>query len=71
MDTNFFILSNLENFLLYELQPACISDTLALKPASEWIGLFEQECRDAIKRLKDYHYGLSAIYSSLMRIRWT
>ena len=60
MDTNFFILSNLENFLLYELQPACISGTLALKPASEWIGLFEQECRDAIKRLKDYRYGLSA-----------
>ena len=60
MDTNFFILNNLENFLLYELQPARISETLTLKPASEWIGLFEQECRYAIKSLKEIRYRLSA-----------
>lgn len=60
MDTNFFILGNLENFLLYELQPARLPETLALKPASEWIGLFEQECRNAIRSLKDCRYRLSA-----------
>ena len=60
MDHNYFILNNLENFLLYELQPARVAGTLALKPASEWIGLFEQECRAAIQNLKACRYQLSA-----------
>lgn len=60
MDHHFFILNNLENFLLYELQPARIAETLTLKPATEWVSLFEQECRNAIQNLKDCRYRLSA-----------
>jgi hypothetical protein len=60
MNYNYFILSNLENFLLYELQPDRITGTLAFKPASEWIVLFEQECRGAIQNLKACRYQLSA-----------
>jgi hypothetical protein len=60
MNHNYFILSTLENFLVYELQPDRIAGTLAKKPASEWIGLFEQECRGAIQNLKACRYQLSA-----------
>jgi hypothetical protein len=60
MDDRSFILNNIENFLNIELGPDSVCETLALKPASEWVLFCDSECRRAIKRLKGLRYQISA-----------
>jgi hypothetical protein len=54
-----FILNNIKNFLVYELNPDALAETLALTPASEWVLLFEKECKSAILNLSSRRYQMS------------